>query len=186
MKIGVIAEEVNDVDVLYEFTCKLVEENKFSFKKFVGHGCGKLRRKCTAWAEVLLRRGCSHLVVIHDLDKFNETSLRTELTNSIDHINFDKYIILIPIKEIEAWLLTDATALKTVFNMSQLPKLPNSPEQLQDPKRSLFDIVGKNVKKIYVNTIHNRKIAAEIRLSNMKNCRSFQPYTAFMRESSIG
>ena len=185
MKIGVIAEEVNDVEVLYELTCKLIEENKFSFKKFVGHGCGKLRRKCTAWAEDLMRRGCSHLVVIHDLDKFNETCLRTELSNSVHHIDFDRYIILIPIKEIESWLLTDATALKTVFKMSQLPKLPNSPEQLQDPKQSLFDIVYKNVKKYYVNTIHNRKIAAEIRLSKMKNCRSFQPYSVFMRESSI-
>ena len=185
MKIGVIAEEVNDVDVLYEFTCKLVEENKFSFKKFVGHGCGKLRRKCKAWAENLMRRGCSHLVVIHDLDNFNEARLRTELSNSVHHINFDRYVILIPIKEIEAWLLTDATALKTVFKMSQLPKLPNSPEQLQDPKQSLSDIVNKKVNKIYVNTIHNRKIAAEIRLSKMKKCRSFQPYTVFMRESSI-
>lgn len=186
MNIGVIAEEVNDVEVLYEFTCKLVEENKFSFKKFVGHGCGKLRKKCTAWAKDLMRRGCSHLVVIHDLDEFNESSLRTELTNSVHHINFDKYVILIPIKEIEAWLLTDATALKTVFNMSKLPNLPKSPELLQDPKQSLFEIVYKDVKKRYVNTIHNKNIAAEIRLSNMKNCRSFQPYTAFMRESSIG
>ena len=44
--IGVIAEEVNDVEVLYEMTCKIVSENSFSFKLFVGHGCGKLRRKC--------------------------------------------------------------------------------------------------------------------------------------------
>ena len=185
MKIGVIAEEVNDVDVLYEFTCKLVEENKFSFKKFVGRGCGKLRRKCTAWAEDLKRRGCPYLVVIHDLDKHNETSLRTELSNSVHHIDFDRYVILIPIKEIEAWLLTDASALKTVFNMSRLPKLPNSPEQLQDPKKFLSDIVYKNVKKYYVNTIHNRKIAAEIKISEMENCKSFQPYSVFMSEFTI-
>ena len=158
MKIGVIAEEVNDVDVLYEFTCKLVEENKFSFKKFVGHGCGKLRRKCKAWAENLMRRGCSHLVVIHDLDNFNEARLRTELSNSVHHINFDRYVILIPIKEIEAWLLTDATALKTVFKMSQLPKLPNSPEQLEDPKRSLFEIVYKNVKNIILIQFITKKL----------------------------
>ena len=181
MKIGVIAEELNDVEVLYEFTCKLVEENKFSFKKFVGHGCGKLRQKCKAWAEDLMRRGCSHLVVIHDLDNFDETKLRTQLSNSVNHINFDKYVILIPIKEIESWLLTDATALKTVFNMSQLPTLPKWPEQLEDPKRSLFEIVHKTVKKRYVNTIHNKNIAAETRISKVKNCRSFKPYLAFLR-----
>ncbi len=72
MRIGIIAEEASDVEVLYELTCKLMNENMFSFKKFIGHGCGKLHRKCTAWAENLLLRGCSHLVVIHDLDNNDE------------------------------------------------------------------------------------------------------------------
>jgi hypothetical protein len=50
IKIGVIAEESNDVEVLYEYTGKLIPANTFSFAQFVGHGCGKLRRKCRAWA----------------------------------------------------------------------------------------------------------------------------------------
>lgn len=44
MRIGVIAEEASDIDVLYELTCKLTKENMFSFKRFIGHGCGKLRK----------------------------------------------------------------------------------------------------------------------------------------------
>ncbi len=54
-KIGVIAEEQNDIDVLYQYTCKIIPENSFSFLRFVGHGCGKLRKKCRAWAENLLK-----------------------------------------------------------------------------------------------------------------------------------
>ena len=83
LKIGVIAEEKNDVEVLYELTCKIINEREFSFKQFVGHGCGKLRRKCGAWAVNLLRRGCTHLVVVHDLDKRNESELRAELDSAI-------------------------------------------------------------------------------------------------------
>jgi len=99
MKIGVIAEDNNDVDVLYEITCKLTKENSFSFKKFVGHGSGMLRRKCTAWAKNLLLRGCTHLVVLHDLDENNENELRKKLNDCVKNIKFKGYVILIPVKE---------------------------------------------------------------------------------------
>ena len=181
MKIGIIAEESSDVDVLYELTCKLIMESSFSFKKFVGHGCGKLRKKCTSWAENLLRRGCSHLVIIHDLDNNNEEELRDELTCLVQNVCFDGYIILIPIREIEAWLLTDANALKAVFKMPKLPRLPSSPEILIDPKEKLRDIVWKNSRRRYLNTIHNRQIAAESKISKMNVCRSFQPFPKFIR-----
>ena len=39
-RLGVIAEEYNDIDVLYEYTAKLIAENSFRFLPFVGHGCG--------------------------------------------------------------------------------------------------------------------------------------------------
>ena len=38
IKIGVIAKEINDVEVLYEYTAKLIPENGFAFAQFVGHG----------------------------------------------------------------------------------------------------------------------------------------------------
>ncbi len=180
MRIGIIAEEASDVEVLYELTCKLMNENMFSFKKFIGHGCGKLHRKCTAWAENLLLRGCSHLVVIHDLDNNDEAKLHAKLTDLVRNVGFDLYLILIPIREIEAWLLTDARALKSVFGMSKLPKVPRQPETTINPKEKLRDIVWRTTKKRYMNTIHNRKIASASRISRLKTCRSFQCYPLFL------
>lgn len=180
MKIGVIAEEYNDVEVLYELTCKLIDENRFSFSKFVGHGCGKLRKKCTAWAENLLKRGCTHLVVLHDLDRNNEQLLRLELTHCVSSIGFRGYVILLPIQEIEAWLLVDPKALKLVFNMDKIPKLPTSPEAVQHPKEKLRDIVWKSTGKHYVNTFHNKMIAAASHISKVKMCQSFRPYPIFI------
>lgn len=180
MRIGVIAEEASDIDVLYELTCKLTKENMFSFKKFVGHGCGKLRRKCTAWAENLLRRGCSHLVIIHDLDDNDEAKLYAKLTGLVQNVGFDRCLILIPIHEIEAWLLSDSRALKNVFGMSKLPNVPGKPEAVINPKEKLRDIVWTTTKKRYLNTIHNKKIAAASRISRIKTCRSFQPYPLFL------
>ena len=135
MKIGIIAEDQTDIDVLYKLTCKVIKENSFSFKRFIGRGCGKLRRKCSAWAQNLLLQGCQHLVVLHDLDCCNEDELRAELTHAIRDLAYKTKIVLIPVKEIEAWLLVDSTSLREVFGMRRSPKLPNNPELLGDPKR---------------------------------------------------
>jgi len=180
MKVGVIAEECNDVEVLYNLTCKLINENKFSFKKFVGHGCGKLRRKCSAWAKNLLSRGCSFLIVVHDLDNENIDSLRNELEKLISDVPFSASIVLIPVREVEAWLLTDPKALKEVFNLPKQPKLPGNPESIQDPKEKLAKIIWSCGKKQYVNTIHNKKIAELISIKKLKTCRSFRPYIGFV------
>jgi hypothetical protein len=180
MMIGVIAEEANDVDVLYEFTCKLVGERRFSFKHFVGHGCGKLRRKCSAWAENLLQRGCTEIVVVHDLDENDEGALRKELTRAIENTGCKAYVILIPTHELEAWLLVDAIAIQKVFAMAKLPRLPPRPETVPHPKEKLRDIVWQASRKRYVNTIHNRKIAAASRIAMLSACASFSPYPKFI------
>lgn len=180
MKIGVIAEETNDVDVLYYLTCKLIDEKSFSFKRFVGHGCGKLRRKCSAWADNLISRGCSHLVVLHDLDDYKQDALYKELSDSITHAPCSASLILIPVREMEAWLLTDPRALKKVFSLHKQPKLPGNPESILDPKKKLTEIIWKCGMKRYINTIHNKKIAKAMSISKAKTCKSFRPYPAFV------
>lgn len=178
--IGVIAEEQNDIDILYEITCKLTLEENFSFRKFVAHGCGKLRRKCGSWAHNLLTRGCSLLVVIHDLDEFDEICLRKELEGYVSCISFVDRLILIPIYEIEAWLLSDDLALKQTFNMNKLPKVPKHPEGIRNPKEYLRDMIWKYCKKYYINTIHNKKIARYIKIEKLCVCPSFSPYPTFV------
>lgn len=180
VKIGVIAEEYNDIDVLYEFTCKITSESNFSFSKFVSHGCGKLKRKCRAWSHNLIRRGCSHLVVIHDLDNNDEDRLRTELEDSVSDIAFIGHLILIPVYEIEAWLLSDPLALKQTFGMNRVPNVPAHPETVRDPKEHLRDIVWRYCKKHYINTIHNKRIARETRIDRLSVCCSFLPYPEFV------
>jgi len=180
VKIGIIAEEHNDIDVIYQFTCKLTPENSFSFSTFVAHGCGRLRNKCQAWSHNLIRRGCTHLVVIHDLDDKDQDSLRLELENSVRDTACSGRIILIPVFEIEAWLLSDPLALQQTFNMKKAPKIPQNPETIRHPKEYLRDIVWKDSKKRYINTIHNKKIASILRIDKISICSSFTPYPAFV------
>lgn len=182
MLIGVIAEARSDIEVLYALTCKLVDSRNFSFKQFSGAGCGKLRRKCTAWAHNLLKRGCSHLVLIHDLDNNDERELRSELTQQVTSVKFKGYIVLIPIREIESWLLADPEAIRKTFSIKTALKVPKKPETILRPKEKLRDLVWQYGKKQYINTIHNRKIAEHVELARLQICKSFTPYPSFIKQ----
>jgi len=184
MILGIIAEDLSDVAVMRKLTAKVLPESAFSIKHFVGNGCGKLRRKCAAWADALRRRGCSHIVVVHDLDEADETELRLLLERAISSVRVQGSIIVIPVREIEAWLLSDSRAIQRVFNMQREPRVPRNPESVRDPKATLERLVWTAGKKRYVNSIHNERIAGEARLQSLHQCRSFRPYPDFLRRSA--
>lgn len=181
MTLGVIAEDLSDVAVIKRLTAKVIPEREFSTKHFVGNGCGKLRRKCRAWVRDLSRRGCTHIVIVHDLDDADERELRPVLEECIDGVPVRGSLVLIPVREIEAWLLADAQAIKKVFNLQSEPVIPQNPELLPDPKRSLEDLVWRAGNKRYVNSIHNERLAEESRLGLIEKCRSFRAYPQFLR-----
>ena len=183
LKLGVIAEENNDVDVISAITAKIVKENAFSVSKFVGHGCGKVRRKCSAWAKNLKDKGCNVIVVIHDLDRYDESELRSDLESKLACTEGTATIVLIPIKEMEAWLLTDGKALKSVFKMRRIPKIPKNTEAITSPKEYLANVVSSNSKTQYLNTTHNKKLAHEIGLASLTRCPSFATFPPFIKRA---
>jgi hypothetical protein len=179
LKIGIIAEDDSDVAVIREITLTLLKPRAVGFRQFVGNGCGKLRRKCGAWSRTLVSQGCPWIVVVHDLDLYNGNELRLELDNAISPAGASVSVILIPKREIEAWLLFDGAAIARAFRMSQPPKLPGNPESLPDPKRHLSDIIWRKYRKDYLNTLHNALIAKHIVVSRLQGSRSFVPHLQF-------
>jgi hypothetical protein len=179
MNIGIIAEDDSDVAVLREITLNLVRPRVVGFKKFVGGGSGKVRKKCGAWASNLVKQGCPWIVVVHDLDQHNGVVLRNELAAAIVPAQAPFSVILIPKREIEAWLLYDGQAIAKTFKGQKMPKLPGNPESLADPKKYLRDLVRKSYGKEYLNTIHNAQIASRIKPQSLKTSPSFSPHFAF-------
>lgn len=179
-KIGVIAEDNSDVDVINEILGKYLSQSDYKVKRFVGNGCGKLRNKCRAWAKNLTGSGCSHVLLFHDLDRYNEKELRKELESKVSKAEFPTSIVIIPIEEMEAWLLSDADALKRTFNLATHPKVPNQPETVNSPKEHIAKIVWKTGRKRYLNTIHNKQIAAHISLDKLRACKSFKTLDKFI------
>ncbi len=181
MKLGIIAEDDSDVGVVSQLTRRMVRPKKIAFKRFVGNGCGKIIRKCHAWAETLVRQGCLWVVIVHDCDRNDENALRRKLEAAVAGVNSRANIVLIPVREIEAWLLFDSKAIASTFRQQRkLPRLPGDPESLQDPKKKLGEIVWKTYRKQYLNTIHNEVIAKNLDPHLLNKASSFRLYPPFV------
>lgn len=181
MKIGIIAEDDSDVAVIKELTLSMLRPKQVGFRRFVGDGCGKLRRKCGAWAKILVKQGCPCIVVVHDLDINEEQQLRNDLSEQIAPAKAKLTVVLIPKREIEAWLLYDGKAIASAFRQKKSPKLPGNPENLADPKKHLRDLVWKTYRRDYLNTVHNAVIAKQVDPAKICPCASFAPHLPFVK-----
>jgi len=182
MRLGIIAEDDSDVSVMRELTLTLLRPGVVGFSRFVGDGCGKLRRKCGAWAKNLVQQGCNWIVVVHDLDVNDEIKLRSQLLQAIRPAGAKASVVLLPKREIEAWLLYDARAIATAFRENKHPSLPGNPESLTDPKKFLCDLVWRKYRKEYLNTVHNSRIAAHVDITQLRRSLSFAPHVDFTKQ----
>ncbi len=180
-RIGIIAEDASDVKVIAELIRKICLKN-YGISQFVGEGCGRIVGKCRAWSEQLKERGCKYLLIVHDADGKDVKSLENVLTKGLNTSPIDNYVIVIPVQEIEAWLLSDEKAIMTAMHLRKKLRRVNSPEKISDPKKKLGEIiyVYSQKKIIYVNTIHNQKIANACSIDALRRCESFGAFYNFI------
>lgn len=182
VKIGVIAEDASDVEVLKILASK-VATRKFSTAHFIGKGCGPLKRKIPAWCKVFVTKGVNSVIVVHDRDRLDAAKLKETLSSLIPEESFAVSSVVVPIEELEAWLLSDEHAIRKALNLTAAPKPTHHPEAILSPKEHLGRLVrqhSKNQQKQYVNTIHNPLIAEEISLTKLNRCPSFRDFRAFV------
>lgn len=183
-KIGIIAEDDSDVEATKNIIRKIIVTDNIGFKRAIGKGCGKIKRKCHEWAKTLQGKGCTHLILIHDLDRNNKSELERSIRSSIDPCPIRNNIICIPIEELEAWFLADPEAIKVALNLRKRPIVKGHPESISSPKEHIDYLVkkiSKNEKEL-LNTIHNEKISSHIDVSKLMKCKSFVPLYEFICE----
>ena len=155
--VGVIAEDNSDIEVIRVLISKIARKT-FSIKPFAGHGCGRVRNKCNGWAEILRQRGCSVLILVHDLDMHRLAELENGLREALGQSPIQKHAIIIPVRELEAWLLADHEAIQRTFRFRRRLRQIANPESIQRPKERLRDIIEQRSDHniIYVNTVPSR------------------------------
>ena len=181
--IGLIVEDNSDYNSLKILISRVLGISNLTFKKVIGNGCGKIKRKALAWSELLHTRGCNLLILVHDLDRNNLNDLKSELSKSIKESPIKNKLICIPIEEMESWLLSDPKNLKNTFSLKRIPKIGTQPESIASPKERLRDYIYQcsNKEVLYLNTKHNERIANTISLKLLrKRCPSFEELANFI------
>jgi hypothetical protein len=181
--VGVIAEDDSDVDSIRVLLHRLAQNEDIGIKRFVGNGCGRIKRKCHAWSEDLKRRGCSLLILVHDLDNRQLNDLMQQIRRALDPCPIGRHLICIPVQELEAWLLSDPDAIKSSMNLNRTPNVGAPPETIDHPKEYLGELIlrASDGEKIYINTRHNPRIAAALSITRaLASCPSFVPFRNFV------
>lgn len=181
-KIGLIAEDKSDIEVVTEIIAKYIPRNSFSVKSFVGNGCGKLKQKCGSWVANLVNSGCEHVFIFHDLDRNHLGKLKKMLEGKVPPELYPQSLIVIPVEELEAWLLADRDAIRFAFSLERAPKYINDSESIHSPKEYIAKLVYEIGKKRYLNTVHNKKISEHVTLDNLRRCTSFNCFDKYITE----
>jgi hypothetical protein len=180
--IGIIAENISDVNTVKNLISS-ISEKKISEKHHLGYGSGKIISKCREWADSLYNRKCGILIVIHDSDENKPSEIHEKISRGLKKCPFSNYLVSIPVKELEAWLLSDPVGIKKAMNLKTLPKINGNPQDINSPKEYLGKIIDKhsNRTKKYLNTKHNEIIAIQTSIKEIhKKCESFRPFYEFI------
>lgn len=177
-KIGIICEESTDFEALKVLILKVINTKKVGFKSKIGNGCTKIRSKCVPWAQDLKNRKCDLLIVVHDLDRKNYKELYEEIDKKLSNSTFARYILSIPVEELEAWIIADPSGIKTALKLKRLPKFKGLPETVASPKEKLRDSIFQcSGKEINYQTSMNARITQSVDIEQLlQKCPSFEKF----------
>lgn len=133
---GFIAEEKTDVAALTTLARGITKDESFPIRSVSDSGCSNIRLKSTAWMADLAAKGCTHIVIVHDCDRWNEDELRKVLEKH-EPPDGVEHLICIPVEELEAWFWSDRKVLQKVAGRNgKLPRY-RAPHLIKSPKEEL-------------------------------------------------
>lgn len=122
-------------------------------------------------------------MLVCDLDRQHLGQLKGSLQTALGSCPIPHHVIVIPVREIEAWLLADHEAITAALRLQRPVKRQSNTEAIANPKERLRDLILERSggRVTYLNTIHNEKIARQVQIENLSRCSSFTPFKDFIQ-----
>lgn len=178
---GILGEHDSDVKTLDVLIGRLQQKHNQSITRNLKKGftgAGTLKNDGWKTLREFARRGCGKFLVAQDADGKNVDEIRDGIVKEIIKPSgiIGCVCIVVPVQEIEAWLLADILAVSKLFR-GWKPKEITSPEYILKPKEHLEKLSRQaNEKPRYIHTKHNPQLAQHVNLDLVsKRCQSFKP-----------
>lgn len=176
---GIIAEDKSDVDMLKVIIKRLANSKAIKIRGKGYNGCGEMLRKGAAHLNSFKALGCKRFVICYDADRASPSERYDEAVLKIVNLfgNNGQCCVVVPVQEIEAWILADIKAVTFVIPSWVPKKHFDNPESINDPKE-ILEKLSRNSKKRprYSHAIHNFRVAEHLDLTVVKSkCKSFSP-----------
>lgn len=179
---GIIGEDASDVGALKVIIRRLANNSSLSIDTKGYCGCAEMLRKGARQFRMFANRGVTKFIVCYDADRTNPTERFDEAKRKIwvEASVPGECCIVIPIQELEAWILADISAVTNVIK-SWTPADVSNPENIDDPKEYLEKLSRQQQRPRYVHAIHNERIAHHLNLTKVaQKCPSFLPLKNFI------
>ena len=187
---SILAEDKSDVACLEVLIKRLKNNNSEKIKGKGFNGCGNMLNQGKRALKTHEQLGCNQFIICYDRDKDTVQQRYQEVISKIIKpsgikIKKDNICILIPVEEIEAWILADIQAVSEVLPSWKPTQNFPSPESVINPKEKLKQLSQiKKSRPLYDHETHNQDILKYVNLDTVKNkCASFRTLAKFIEEN---
>ena len=179
---GILGEDRSDAETLTTLVRRLKSDDSLPVKRKGYEGGALLLRKGANQLRAFADLGCSRYVVCHDSDGPDPTARRQQVLDQVvKPSGVGPCCIVIPVQELEAWILADIAAVTAIMS-SWHPTEIGSPEHITSPKEHLERLSRDARKKPrYSHATHNEQVAKYLNLDRVAaKCPSFRPLRDFV------
>lgn len=173
----VLGEDKSDFATLKVLIRRLANNHGIQVKGRGFGGHAKLLKDGGEFLTSMANTGCTKFIVIHDADQKPANEIKQELVRKIVKPSGVQsgICLLVPVQEIESWLLADLAAANKIFS-GWTPKSVETPESLNNPKEHLEKLSQIGCRPRYQHATHNEQLAKHICLKTVaERCPSFKP-----------
>lgn len=181
---GILGEDDSDVATLKVLVRRLAKDESLPVKGKGYTGAGELLRKGAKQLNLFkVLHSCERFIVCHDADGPDPEPKRVLVSEKIVKPSglTDDCCILVPVQELEAWILADIECAERIFTLWRPTPIQN-PEKIASPKEYL-EKLSRDCKQRprYSHAVHNEKMATHLDLEKVRRkCPAFSVLVEFV------
>ncbi len=180
---GILGEDSSDVATLRVLVRRLADDESMPIRTKGYSGCAQMLRKGARQLRSFSNLGCTRFIICHDADGSDPEPNRERVKNKIIKPSgiSDDYCIVVPVQELEAWILADIECATNIFS-SWRPNAIQNPESISSPKEHLEKLSRTSRQKpLYRHAVHNEQMAKHLDLNKIsRKCPEFKVLEKFV------